>query len=104
MLGAVRAAAPPEARVQVVVDGALMKAFGVAFADFVQIRDIAADKKDLTRYTIIFDRNATQLMVAFVPKFPHGWSGIGGETPYGREVTYSINANSYAIMQRQFGE
>jgi len=88
----------------VVVDGAYLKAFTVAYSDFRMLRELPPEKKDLRRYTVHFDGDPTYIVVTFIPKFPPGWFGVGGETPFGRDVSYSIYRSTNKIAKRQFGE
>jgi hypothetical protein len=88
----------------VAVDGIYLKAFLVAHDDFMTIKDLPQRKKNLRRYTVHFSSGDSQIDIVFLPKFPPGWFGAGGESPYGREVHYQIDAKTYKIKRREFAE
>jgi hypothetical protein len=86
------------------MDGTYAMAFLSAYSDFRTLSILSPDEKKLERYRIHFKSDGQYTNVAFVPKFPPGWFGVGGQTPYGRTVVYSVQRQTNVVVKRQFEE
>ena len=89
----------------IVVKGTKLKAFIVAYEDFMQIKSLGKNKKKIENYNIGFNEDKESYYIFFRPKeSAKGKSGkvrvIGGQNEFGKHMRYTILKSNFAIKQR----
>ena len=86
------------------VTGKFLKAFLVAYQDFMKIENISRSKKNIENYSIGFNDDKINYYVFLTP-IESGRSKsdvVGGGNEFGKQMRYTIRKSDYAIRQRAY--
>jgi hypothetical protein len=85
------------------VDGKYLKAFSIAYASFKDDALIPEDKRKLENYQIEFREQGDHCFVLFLAKRkPNERELLGGESELGKDVLYTIDCKTFALVDRKF--
>ena len=88
---------------KVKIKGIYLKLFTISYKAFLKDSDIVPEHKKIENYTIRIYEEKKYFHVDFDPKLdPDSKVVLGGETPYGREVRYIIEKQTFKIKARNF--
>ncbi len=83
------------------VKGELMKAFIIAYQDFIKDKDIASNKRRIENYNIGLLDRADFYEITFVPISKEGQTPtIGGVTEQGQPIKYQIEKKNFSIREK----
>lgn len=89
------------------VEGVYLKAFLVAYADFMQIKDLPQSKKVIQNYNLGFSEDKGNYYVYFHPKESEerkkdGPLVIDSENEFGEDMRYTIGKKDFTVKQRGY--
>lgn len=83
------------------IPGKELKAFVVAYTDFMKSPDLSAAKKKLENYDIEIKEDEKNYIVNFhVLNTPGTITGLGGQSAIGRDEQFTISKSDYHIVQK----
>jgi hypothetical protein len=85
----------------IAISGIYMSALNVAYSDW--SRRVSAGRYAIRNQTIIVSPQGRDISIVFIPRNDDP-TLLGGETPYGKDTTYLIDASGKRILSRLFGE
>lgn len=86
------------------MNGEQTKALIVAYQAMMTIPDLPKSKKKIQNYSVEISYTSATIVVHFVPKIefnPH-LAQKGGETKFGREMSYEIRRKDFKILKRLY--
>jgi hypothetical protein len=82
------------------IDGVLMKAFTIAFAEHIRTPGLTKRQQRIEGYRVQISEDEVMIVVLFIPKIPPGWRTFGADTPYGRSARYTIDKKAMRLIKR----
>jgi len=88
---------------KITMDGSYLKAWNVAYKDFLTIKDLSISQKNLKHYKIHFKIEEQYYIVFFYGKLMNESNMQKYHRMiYGREIKYIINKKDFSIVDRVF--